>query len=511
MIGKRFVAAGIALTIGVGMFLPTTANALSMSSSALNLEHCEFAQYQSFDFYSKTGSPITLSVSGIDLTVTSDCISSVDLSVRNCTTGEQIAKKNTMEHSFSIPLADKMVTNEIYYAVFKFTAEGTSYKQSDIYFRKTDDGKLSFVKSPVYDVNVERCSEMWTDDVSLQECLQPQHDIECDDPFVISESNRITNGCTDDWSKVNAIYSYILSEFAYDEIQTEDRYYVYQDDSPSLLRRKIAICEGMANVFTALCRAQQIPAVVQFGVTERFETFANLSARRDEEWPNHAWAAVCIDHKWYFMDPTFDCNNRYTGNSYSTGQIEKSACTYDNAFLSLEAISMMHKICDADTIHDIEREGSCGDHATYRITRDGTMTISGSGEIVLPTGANTISRVVFDPDSNITSIGRSCFADCDLITQIILPDTVTTIEQQAFYSCEDLEYVYLPEGITTIGKQAFDVCDELSYIYVPDSVHTIQPFAFDDCPRLIISVPYGVRGYDRYDYVDSYRIIVRDL
>ena len=510
MIGKRIVSAGMAVTLVAGLFFPASVNAVELNYTSVNVSQCEEASYTSYDFMSVKGNPITLSVSGGDLVVTSDCATSVNMIVRSCTTGEQIAQKNTMDHSFRVAVADRMADDDVYFGILKFTADGVSHAYDNIYIRKSADGKVVFVKSPVYDFNVERCSELWTDADSLNECLQPQNDIECDDPFVISESNRITNGCDDDWSKVNAIYSYIINEFAYDNVQLEDDEYAYQDDAPTLLRRKIAICEGMANVFTALCRAQQIPAVVEFGVSEVFEDFANLASKRNNEWPNHAWAAVCIEENWYFMDPTFDCNNHFDGASRNDMQITRGRSTYNYSLLPLEYFSMDHKICDADTVHGIESEGSCGDHATYRISRDGTITISGSGEIVLPEGVNGFSRIVFDPDSNITSIGESCFIDCDLITEVILPDTVTTIQKEAFNTCEDLEYVYLPEGLTFIGREAFDICDQLCYVYVPDSVETIDRYAFDDCPRLIISVPSHLSGFERYNYVDPYRIIVRD-
>ena len=149
------------------------------------------------------------------------------------------------------------------------------------------------------------------------------------------------------------------------------------------------------------------------------------------------------------------------------------------------------------------------DKVTYTITRDGVLTIYGSGEIVLPDGVNGFSKVVFDPSSNITAIGENCFVDCDLITEVILPDTVTKIARSGFSTCEDLEYIYLPEGLKTIGREAFDICDELAYVYVPDSVTSISMYAFDDCPRLIISVPKALEGFDKDNYIPCYRVIVR--
>ena len=42
--------------------------------------------------------------------------------------------------------------------------------------------------------------------------------------------------------------------------------------------------------------------------------------------------------------------------------------------------------------------------------------------------------------------------------------------------------------------------DELAYVRVPDSVTDLGQWAFDDCPRLYISVPSSLDGFDsNYD------------
>ncbi|SCW56579.1 Transglutaminase-like superfamily protein [Ruminococcaceae bacterium YRB3002] len=478
--------------------------------NSVDISHCDVADYDQITMVDHKGNPIVISVSGGSIRFTSDEASSVVLNMRNCSRNKSVASKNTMDHSFVFDAADKMEIDDVYYLDLKFRSSDTMIKTDSIYIRKDDTGTLRMVKSPVYDFNLERCKEMWTDADSLQECLEPQNDIESDDPYVISVSNKICEGLDNDWDKAFAIYSYIVENFAYDDVQIDDEHYAYQDDAVSLLRRKVSICEGFSNVFVALCRAQGIPSVVEFGVTYSFAEFTSISSNREEEWPNHAWAAVFLDGEWRFVDPTFDNHNHFEGDDHESGTIRKGSAEYNYFCLPLEMFSMEHKICDADTYHSIESSGSCGDSASYRITRDGTLTISGSGEISLPEGVNGFRRVVFEEGSNITSIGNRCFIDCDLLTEVILPDTVTRIEDEAFNTCEDLHYIYLPEGLTYIGQEAFDICDELTYVYVPDSVTTIGKYAFDDCPRLILSVPKSQRNVGEYDYVPPYRLIVRD-
>ena len=481
-----------------------------MSNVAVLAASYKIADYDSVDYISRYGRRSTLSVSGGKLMLKSSCASDVRIEVRDNSTYKRLASDSSADGNVTVNAASKMKRNRLCYVNLSLSADGVDYLYGDNFIIKDDNGDLHFVVSPVYEYNREKCSEMWTDANSLKECLQPQNDVDCDDPMVIAKSNEICRGLTNDWEKAFAIYTFVTNELIYDDIQVEDQKYVYQDDVPTLLRRKMGICEGFANVFVALCRVQKIPAVVQFGVTQSFDVFLNDKTKRDSEWPNHAWAAVYLGNEWFFVDPTFDNQNHFTGKSRDTGKVTRDTGRYDYYLQTLETFSMLHKVCDADTIHGIESSGSCGTDATYKITRDGTLTIYGKGEIKLPEGINGFSKVVFAPDSNITSIGEDCFVDCDLITEVILPETVTEIKNKAFNTCEDLQYIYLPLGLKSIGQEAFDFCDELAYVYVPDSVTRIDKYAFDDCPRLMISIPKSLKGFDGENYVNPYRIIVRN-
>jgi len=248
---------------------------------------------------------------------------------------------------------------------------------------------------------------------------------------------------------------------------------------------------------------------VSFGIGADSVDLVMSDAYLTDEGPNHAWAVVCVDGVWYHMDPTWDCANSYTGEDHANGTVNEGTPSHNYFLLPLEVFSNTHKICDADTIHGRPETGSCGDHATYEITRDGTITISGSGTVQLPYGCNGFRTVVFADDCTIDTIGENCFVDCDIITQVILPDTVTTIEDYGFNTCEDLEYIYLPDGLRNIGSCAFDYCDELAYVYVPDTVSSIGTWAFDDCPRAIISIPSGLDLQESEYYIAPYRIIER--
>ncbi len=505
MIIKKMIAVVMTAVIATGVFSGLNANDVKAVGKDLTSLYADFDE---INLKGKDGGDIRIYVDGTSVGIDTNCARNI--SFRICDESYHPVFQHSANGSFEVEVADDLDVGTFYYIDAMYEADGLEYRQYDAYITKTEEGDITFLKSLCYDFNVERCSELWTDATSLEECLQPQNDVECDDPYVIQRANQITAGCSNDWEKAFAIYNHIVTNFAYDYVQIEDDITTYQDDALALLRREVAICEGKANTFVALCRAAGVPAAVSFGIGEgnAEEMMFNTSYRTDEN-PNHAWACVCLDGEWYHVDPTWDCANRYEGSSFYGGSRVEEDPTYNWYLLPLELFSMTHKICDADTIHSIESSGSCGDNATYTITRDGTITFSGSGEIQLPYGVNGFRYVEFAPGSNITSIGRKCFYDCDIIESVILPDTVTRIEQQAFATCEDLEYIYIPEGCTYIGPGAFIVCDELAYVYIPDSVTDIDDSAFDYDGRLVISIPSNVSGFDSGYEVHPWQIIVR--
>ncbi len=446
-----------------------------------------YADYDSIVFTAPKGGEIELYLDGTSVGVRTDCAKHINLSLYSNRYYEIAGDKYSA--SFETDISDYVKSGELYNLTLSYDASGVSVSQEYIWIMLDSSGDLRFISSPVYEHNVAKCEELLTDSESLKDYLGSQNDIETDSYSIQKLAKKLTKNKKSDWDKSLAIYDYITGNFAYDYVQTSDYNYVYQDDAALLLRRNIAVCEGLANVYVALCRAAGIPACLSYGISFVPTEVDYEGELKDDLSPNHAWACVCLGGKWYMLDPTWDCNNAYNGDSASSGSIFYRDATYDWYLQPLETFSMTHKITDADTTHSIPETGSCGTSATYDLTWDGTLTIKGSGAIDLPYGLDGFRKVVFEEGSNITKLEESCFNDCDVLEQVILPDTVTEIGDYAFYTCEDLEYVYIPEGVTRIGNGAFSYCDELAYIRVPDSVTEIGIRAFEKCPRLIVSLP----------------------
>ena len=86
--------------------------------------------------------------------------------------------------------------------------------------------------------------------------------------------------------------------------------------------------------------------------------------------------------------------------------------------------------------------------------------------------------------NSVTTIGDVAFAGCTCLTGITIPDSVTTISVGAFSGCTGLTSVTIPDSVTTIGRAAFSGCTGLTSVTIPDSVTTIGNYAFWGCTGL---------------------------
>ena len=85
----------------------------------------------------------------------------------------------------------------------------------------------------------------------------------------------------------------------------------------------------------------------------------------------------------------------------------------------------------------------------------------------------------------VTAIGPGCFAGCDTLTTIILPESVAIIGPMAFSGCSSLRGLQLPDDVISIGAGAFSGCDDLQAITIPVTLEQIAPGTFDDCASLM--------------------------
>ena len=124
--------------------------------------------------------------------------------------------------------------------------------------------------------------------------------------------DEICLGTLTDEEKAKAAYTWILNNITYDY----DCNPVYQySNLDKTLRTKKGICYDIANLFTAICRSQNIPCYSVDGY------------RKDDYQYKHTWNRVYIGGAWYNVDITADLTNStpygfYKINSYDSSEEE---------------------------------------------------------------------------------------------------------------------------------------------------------------------------------------------
>ena len=100
------------------------------------------------------------------------------------------------------------------------------------------------------------------------------------------------------------------------------------------------------------------------------------------------------------------------------------------------------------------------------------------------TGCTSLTSITIH--SGVTSIGDHAFLGCSSLTSIEIPAGVTSIGSDAFRGCSSLASVTFAEGsqLTSIGGSAFRDCSSLTSIEIPAGVTSIGSYAFSGCSNL---------------------------
>ena len=128
---------------------------------------------------------------------------------------------------------------------------------------------------------------------------------------------------------------------------------------------------------------------------------------------------------------------------------------------------------------EVATSGTCGENLTWTLGEDGTLTISGTGDMYDYYndffGQSKIKNVIIK--NGVTSIGNSAFEICGKLTSIEIPVGVTSLKDFVFYGCSSLTSITMPEGLTSIGGGAFYGCSSLTSIAIQAGVTSIRVFS----------------------------------
>lgn len=157
-----------------------------------------------------------------------------------------------------------------------------------------------------------------------------------------------------------------------------------------------------------------------------------------------------------------------------------------------------------------------GETSTAVLDVDGTLTISGTGEVTTKFGTNLeIKKLIIEEGitgfgteelfvgSNITEVSiPSTFVNCagypwglnnKNITKINLAEGMTTIPSYMLYGIKEMESITLPSTIKSIGDSAFFNCTGLKNVTLPSTIKSIGNGSFYQCYNLQnITIPESV-------------------
>ncbi len=104
--------------------------------------------------------------------------------------------------------------------------------------------------------------------------------------------------------------------------------------------------------------------------------------------------------------------------------------------------------------------------------------------------------------SNPIYYADNFYINGELVTELVIPDSVTSIGNYAFINCSGLTSITIPDSVTSIGDYTFYGCTGLTSITVPDSVTNIGKDAFSGCTGLVdLTMPISAKIYiSKYDY-----------
>ncbi len=188
--------------------------------------------------------------------------------------------------------------------------------------------------------------------------------------------------------------------------------------------------------------------------------------------------------------------------SYAFQQAPLADVYYDGSEGEWHGISISgtgNSTLTSANIH-FSRSGSCGAGLTWVLTKEGVLTISGSGS--MPDYGSTsspwypkramVTSVVLS--SGLIAVGGNAFSGCSSLSSVTIPDGVSAIGSAAFSGCHSLSSVTIPGSVSTIGS-AFAGCAGLTSVTLSPGVQTIASGAFAGCGALTqLSIPAGVTG-----------------
>ena len=334
------------------------------------------------------------------------------------------------------------------------------------------------------------------------------------------------------FSSVNSIYYYSATPSAH----TCDKgsYVYYWDAHPHYKCYQCSICGKIwaDKTETTLlsscdeCRPGK-PALLNMQSTYETDTAVTFAWNSTSNTSHYNLWLYCQDDfgEWQIVERIFYAESGLS-RTLSEGKYRVQLLSYNSEMWEADGSDWVHTYGD-DCFFTVAKpklaSGTCGENLTWVLEENGTLTVSGAGEmynyardrepwkdyqssittVYIENGVSSIGDCAFEScealtdvtiADSVTSIGKNAFACCGGLTSVAIPGSVTSIGVSAFAECANLRHLSIGNGVTNIAGAAFSDCTSLTEVVIPDSVSNIGSYAFEGDTNLArLSIGRGVK------------------
>lgn len=281
--------------------------------------------------------------------------------------------------------------------------------------------------------------------------------------------------------------------------------YFLEEDYPDIYSALIKEDDEIKNPYVPVTGIAFEKSSVEWGTKDSFLNYDKATIT-----PSNA-SSQSIEYT--SSDPSVVSYNKFGAVVHKAGTATITATSVSSGLTATLNVTVVNGYgADGIALEDpnpgVTANGKCGDNVYWTLYSDGTLFISGSGEMYdysyytsyAPWYGYEINTVIIG--SGVTSIGDYAFEECYSLESVTISNSVTSIGVAAFERCYSLESISIPNSVEYIGSSAFFEC-HIKSITIPDSVTYIGDMAFAWSRLENITIPDSVTSMGNYPFDDT--------